>query len=219
MAAADLTISAASRPLSTRPVSTVVFDFGGVLLEWDPRHLYRKIFADPAEMEWFLANVCTGDWNIAQDKGRPWPVAEAEAIARHPTYAEPIRDFRARWHEMVPHALTGTVDILETLAVRGVPLYGITNFAADTCREAREKYSFFGHFRGIVVSGEIGILKPDAAIFQRLATDHRVDLTTCLFIDDVQKNVDGARAAGMAAVRFETPAKLRVDLAAHGVAV
>jgi 2-haloacid dehalogenase len=212
MAAAD-----ASKSAAARPSSTVVFDFGGVLLEWDPRYLYRKIFTDPAEMEWFLANVCTSDWNVAQDKGRPWPVAEAEAIARHPKYAAQIRAFRARWHEMVPHAIQGTVDILEDLASRGVPLYAITNFAADTCREVRAKYPFFQHFEGIIVSGEVGFMKPDPAIFQRLASDYRLDLSSCLFIDDVPKNVDGARAAGMQAIRFENPEKLRADLASHGL--
>jgi 2-haloacid dehalogenase len=207
----------ASKPAAARPASTVVFDFGGVLLEWNPRYLYAKIFADPAEMEWFLANVCTGDWNVAQDKGRPWPEAEAEAIARHPRYAAEIRAFRARWHEMVPHAIHGTVDILEDLAAANVPLYAITNFAADTCREARAKFPFFRHFRGIVVSGEIGILKPDAAIFHRLATDYRLDLATCLFIDDVPKNVTGAQAAGMQSILFESPEKLREDLKIRGV--
>ena len=214
MAAADLT-----KPVAARPVATVVFDFGGVLLDWDPRHLYQKIFADPTEMEWFLANVCTGDWNEAQDKGRPWPEAEAEAMARHPKYTAQIRAFRARWIEMVASPIHGTVEVLETIAARGVPLYAITNFAADTLREARAKYVFFHHFHGIVVSGEVGILKPDAAIFQRLAADYKLDLTTCLFIDDVPKNVAGARAAGMAAVRFENPQKLRTDLAAHGMTV
>ncbi len=202
-----------------RPVSHVVFDVGGVLLDWDPRYLYRKVFADPAEMEWFLANVCTGAWNTAQDKGRPWPEAEAEAIARHPKYAAQIRAFRARWPEMIASPIADTVDILEALAARGVPLYAITNFAADTFRLAREIYPFFRLFRGIVVSGEIGILKPDAAVFRRLATDFEIDLTDCLFIDDVQKNVDGASAVGMAGVRFETPAQLRADLVAHSIPV
>jgi HAD superfamily hydrolase (TIGR01509 family) len=212
MAAAD-----PLKPAAARPVTTVVFDFGGVLLEWNPRYLYRKIFADEAEMEWFLANVCTSDWNFAQDQGRPWPEAEAEAIARHPKYAGEIRAFRARWHEMVPHAIQGTVDVLEELAARGVPLYAITNFAADTCAECRNKFAFFRHFRGIIVSGEIGILKPDAAIYQRLASDYGLDLTTCLFIDDVPKNVDGAHATGMQAIRFESPAKLSADLIALSV--
>jgi 2-haloacid dehalogenase len=205
--------------VAPRPVVAVVFDFGGVLLDWDPRHLYRTIFTDAAEMEWFLATVCTSDWNLAQDKGRPWPDAEAEAIARHPAYACQIRAFRARWHDMVPGPIQGTVEVLEALAARNVPLYGITNFAADTCREARARFAFFKHFRGIVVSGELGVLKPDPAIYRKLASDHALDLASCLFIDDVQKNVDGAQAAGMAAVRFETPAKLRDDLAALGVAL
>ena len=200
-------------------ITTVVFDFGGVLLDWDPRYLYRKIFTDPAEMEWFLANVCTSEWNVAQDKGRPWPEAEAEAIARHPKYTNQIRAYRARWHEMVPSPIWETVAILEGLAQANVPLYAITNFEADTLRETRAKYDFFRHFRGIVVSGEIGLLKPDPAIFQRLATDFGVDLTRSVFIDDVEKNVVGARAQGMTAIHFTSPGQLRTELATLGFAV
>jgi len=198
-------------------ISTVVFDFGGVLIAWDPRHLYRKIFDDPAEMEWFLAEVCNGAWNLAQDEGRPWADAEAEAIARHPGYATQIRAYRARWHEMVPGPIAGSVTLLERLAEAGVPLYAITNFAADTLRETREKYTFFRHFRGIVVSGEVGLLKPDPAIFRRLADDHGVELSSALFIDDVAKNVAAAGAAGMQAIHFSSPAELEDRLVALGV--
>jgi 2-haloacid dehalogenase len=207
-----------SPPSSHSAVDTVVFDLGGVLLEWDPRHLYRKIFADPSEMEWFLATVCTPAWNRAQDGGRPWSVAEAEAIARYPAYAQHIRAYRARWPEMLPVSVEGTVAILEALVARGVPLYAITNFAADTFQIARATYPFLDRFRGIVVSGEIEILKPAPGIYHRLLDDHALDAEACLFIDDVAENVDGARAVGMAAIHFQSPRQLANDLAGFGFA-
>lgn len=197
-------------------LTTVVFDVGMVLLEWDPRHLYRKIFTDLDEMEWFLANVCTYEWNVAQDQGRPWSEAEVEAIARFPKYASQIRAYRARWQEMVPGPIAGTVDILERLAARGTPLYAITNFASDTLRESRERHPFFEHFHGIVVSGDLGLLKPDPAIYHHLASDYGLDLTHCVFIDDIDKNVAAANAVGMTALRFTTPEQLAKDLVALG---
>ena len=207
-------------PQSTAPALTaVVFDVGMVLLEWNPRHLYRKVFSDPVEMEWFLANVCTAEWNLAQDRGRPWPQAEAEVIARFPVYEPEIRAFRARWHEMVPHAIAGTVDILERLAVLGVPLYAITNFAGDTLRESITRHPFFDHFHGIVVSGDLGLLKPDPAIYHRLAADHGVDLTRSVFIDDSAPNIAAARTVGMHAIHFTSPEQLAVELKALGFAV
>lgn len=190
----------------------VVFDFGNVLLDWNPRHLYRKLFTDHAQMEWFLTEVCSPAWNLAQDGGRPWVDAEAEAIARHPAQATHIRAFRARWHEMVSGPIAGSVALLHDLARANVPLYGITNFAADTCAETLERFAFFNLFHGIIVSGDVKLLKPDARIYRRLETDHSVDLARCVFIDDVEANCAGARAVGMAAIRFETPEQLRRDL-------
>lgn len=200
----------------SRALTTVVFDVGMVLLAWDPRHLYRQIFDDPVEMEWFLANVCTLEWNLAQDGGRSWPDAEAEVIAHFPAYTTQIRAFRARWQEMVPGAIVGTVTILEKLAEARVPLYAITNFASDTFLESRARHPFFEHFHGIVVSGETGLLKPDAAIYHRLASDFGVDLESCVFIDDVDRNVAGAEAVGMHALLFTGPDQLAKDLVALG---
>ncbi len=202
-------------PLTPR-LTTVVFDIGMVLLDWDPRHLYRKIFTDHGEMEWFLANVCTFEWNVAQDQGRPWPEAEAEAIARFPKYAVEIRAFRARWHEMVPGPIAGTVEILDRLAASSIPLYAITNFASDTLRESRARHPFFEHFHGIVVSGDLGLLKPDPAIYHRLAADYGLDLAHCVFIDDTDRNVAAARAVGMTALHFTTPRQLAKDLVVLG---
>ena len=198
---------------------TVVFDVGKVLIEWDPRHLYRKVFDDEERMEWFLGHVCTGAWNIEQDRGRPWSEAEDHLIARHPEWEAEIRLFRRRWVEMVPHAIDESVAIFDELHRAGVPLYAITNFAADTFREAQRRFAVLNRFRGIVCSGEIGVIKPDPAIYQRLAADHRVDLATALFIDDSQKNVDGAIAAGLPAILFTDGERLRTDLRRLGLPV
>jgi 2-haloacid dehalogenase len=200
---------------SARP-RVVVFDVGGVLLHWDPRNLYRKIFNDPARMEWFLSEVCPPHWNLAQDGGRPWPVAEAEAIARHPEMAAEIQAFRARWHEMVPGAIDGTVQLLEELAAAGVLLYAITNFAGDTFRETTQRFPFFRHFKGIIVSGYDCTLKPGAEIYRLLGDRYDLDLRSCVFIDDVAANCDGARACGMHAIQFVSPEATRAALAELG---
>jgi 2-haloacid dehalogenase len=197
--------------------SIAVFDLGKVLLEWDPRHLYRKVFAEEEQMEWFLATVTHHDWNLAQDKGRSWAEAEAEAIARHPDHAEEIRLYRARWNEMQPYAIAGTVAILEELHAANLPLYAITNWSGDTFRETVPRYAFFERFSGIIVSGDEGLLKPDPAIYNLLAERHGLDLTDCVFIDDSAKSVVGAEAVGMVGLHFTSPETLRADLVRLGL--
>ncbi len=196
--------------------TTVVFDVGNVLVDWDPRHLYRKVFADTARMDLFLSEVCHPAWNLAQDAGRPWPEAEREAIARHPDLAPEIRAYRARWHEMLSGDIPESVAILEELAAKRVPLYAITNFAADTFAETCARFPFFRHFQGIVVSGTEKLIKPDARIYQLLATRYDLDLSACVFIDDSAKNCIGARAAGMHAIDFVGAGDARQRLHAHG---
>jgi 2-haloacid dehalogenase len=195
---------------------TVVFDIGNVLLDWNPRYLYRTIFADTAEMEWFLSEVCAPAWNLAQDAGRPWAEAEIEAIARHPRYAEQIRAFRARWSETVTDAIHGTVEILADLQAANVPLYAVTNFASDTFVEACARFPFLNTFRGTIVSGDEKLIKPDARIYRLLESRFDLDLTRCVFIDDSLNNVAGAKAVGMHALHFQSPAQFRRDLEALG---
>jgi 2-haloacid dehalogenase len=197
----------------------VVFDVGAVLIEWDPRHLYRKLIPDADALERFLAHVCTPQWNVSQDAGRSWEEAETEAISRHPDKAELIRAYRARWHEMVPGPIGGTVAILEELADAGTPLHAITNFAADTFAETRRRFGFFQRFQSIVVSGEIGITKPDARIFRHLAEQQRIDLARAVLIDDSAANCAAARDLGMGVVHFKEPGQTRRELIAHGFAL
>jgi 2-haloacid dehalogenase len=195
----------------------VVFDLGMVLIEWDPRHLYRKVFDNPDKMEWFLSNVCHNDWNMEQDRGRSFADAVIEAKSRHPDYADEIEAFHHRWHEMVPGAIAGSVDILETLHAKGTPLYAITNWNGDTFRETKLRFPFLNLFRDIVVSGDEKLVKPDAAIFELLLQRNRLEAGSCVFIDDSVKNVKGAEAVGMKAIHFTTPEKLRAALKAMEV--
>ena len=195
----------------------IVFDIGNVLLHWDPRVLYRKIFATEDEVDWFLTHVCPPEWNLEQDRGRSFEDAVAEATTRHPDHAEAIAAYHHRWPETLTHAIGGTVAILEELNANGAPLYAITNWNGDKFRETRTRYGFLDHFRDIVVSGDEKMVKPDPAIYQLLLERNGLDAPHCLFIDDSPKNVAGAEAVGMAAHHFTSPEALRAELEERGL--
>ena len=208
----------ATTPTSPRPIDTVVFDLGGVLIDWNPRHLYRKLFAgDEAAMEAFLAAVVDNVWNARQDAGRPFAEAVAEATARHPRHATLIEAYDTRWDEMLGGAIEASVALLDALRRRGVALYALTNWSKDKFPVARARFAFLDWFAGIVVSGEEGVAKPDAAIFHRLLERYGLEPRTTLFIDDTAINVDAARGLGFQAHHFTSPEALcaaleRLDL-------
>ncbi len=203
----------------TRP-TRVVFDIGNVLIHWDPRVLYRTIFATEEEVSDFLTRVLPPEWNLEQDRGRAWAEAEAERIALFPDHADNIRAFRARWRETVPHAIAGTVAILDRLKSDGVPLYAITNFASDTLAEAKVIYPFLAtHFIDIVVSGDERLLKPDPAIFEVLLRRQKLAAEDCVFVDDSPKNVAAAAALGFHALHFTGPERFGEELRALGFKV
>jgi 2-haloacid dehalogenase len=199
------------------PIDTVVFDIGNVLIEWNPRHLYRKLLADEERMEWFLANVCTSAWNLEQDRGRSFAQGVRELTELHPNWANEIRAFDERWGEMVPGEVAGSVAILAKLQGRGLPTFAITNFSAEKFAYARGRFPFLCSFEGVVVSGEERLLKPDAAIYRLFLERYGRQATRCLFIDDSPSNVEGARTVGMNAVRFLGAARLKRDLATFGL--
>ncbi|PZF75591.1 HAD family phosphatase [Aestuariivirga litoralis] len=195
----------------------VVFDIGNVLVHWEPRALYRKIFATEDEVEWFITHVCNSDWNIEQDRGRSFGEAVALLSRRFPEHAEAIAAYDLRWHETVLGPIEGTVAILAELQQRGVPLYAITNFNQDKFQETVTRFPFLSTFRDIVVSGDERLLKPDPAIYRVLLDRNGLAAPDCVFIDDSLKNVRGAEDVGMKAIHFTSPGELRRDLAALGV--
>lgn len=195
----------------------IVFDIGSVLIHYDPNLPFSRLIPDPVEREWFFDNVCTHDWNIEQDRGRTWEDAEALLIADHPQHAENIRNFRLCWHEMLPHAIDGSVDIMTRLIDGGRDVTMLTNWAADTFVEARKRFLFLEKPRGVTVSGEIKLIKPDPRIYEHHAATFGLEPSATLFIDDNPKNVEAAKALGWEAIRFTTPAELERELANHGI--
>ncbi|MGF0536977.1 HAD family hydrolase [Agrobacterium sp. ES01] len=200
-------------------IQHIVFDIGKVLIHYDPNLPFSRIIPDESERQWFFDNVCTHEWNVEQDRGRDWAEAEALLIADHPERAEQIRAFRQYWREMVPHAYEDSVAIMLGLIEDGRDVTMLTNFAADTFREARGMFPFLDRPRGVTVSAEVGLIKPDIAIYETHAKSFGLDPSRSIFIDDSLANVEGAKAAGWYAVHFTGADKLRSDLAAHGVDV
>jgi len=196
----------------------IVFDIGRVLLHYDPNLPFSRLIPDADERKWFFANVCTHDWNLEQDRGRTWEEAEALLIAEYPGHAENIRNFRRHWHDMVPHAYDDSVAIMVGLIESGRDVTMLTNFAADTFTEARQRFDFLDRPRGVTVSGEIGLIKPDRAIYDHHVASFGLEPAATLFIDDSQKNVDGARAAGWQAVLFTDAKALEAGLERLGIA-
>jgi len=192
----------------------VVFDLGGVLLDWNPRHLYRKLFGgDEQAMEAFLADVCTQEWNRRQDAGRSFAEGAALLKAAHPEKAALIDAFGARFDEMVAGPIAGSVEILAELYMRGTPLYALTNWSTETYASVPTRFPFLAWFRGVVVSGEAKVIKPDPRIYHLLSERFGLEPRTTVYIDDGVHNVDVGRALGFIAIHYTTPSALRRELA------
>lgn len=197
----------------------IVFDIGRVLIHYDPELLFARLIPEASKRRWFFDNVCTSEWNIEQDRGRGWEEAEALLIADHPEHEANIRAFRRHWHEMVPHAYEDVVEIMEGLIASGHDVTMLTNFASDTFVEAQERFDFLKKPRGVTVSGDVKLLKPDREIYDHHVAAFGLDAPATLFIDDSAKNVEGAKEAGWQAVHFKDASTLANDLARLGVAV
>jgi 2-haloacid dehalogenase len=194
----------------------VVFDLGGVLIDWDPRHLYRKMFDDANAMERFLADICNADWISQLDGGLPMSKGVAMHSARHPDMANFIEAYWKRWPEMITGAINGSVEILQTLKARDVPLYALSNWSVETWPYARDQFAFLDLFDGLVISGFEGTKKPDKEIFEILIDRHSIMPADALFIDDRLENTDAAKQLGFHGIQFTGPDALSRKLEHYG---
>jgi 2-haloacid dehalogenase len=192
---------------------TIVFDLGAVLIDWNPRYLYRKIFKTDEEIDWFLENICTHEWNEKQDAGRSFEEATNELVALHPEHETAIRAWYGRWQETISGPIHDTVDIFRELkASKRYKFYGLTNWSAETFPWALQQFEFLHWFDGIVVSGIEKTRKPFPDFFQILFDRYQVNPATALFIDDNLRNIEGGLAVGLPGIHFKSPAQLREEL-------
>lgn len=198
-------------------IKNIIFDVGAVLVDWNPRYLYRELMQSEDEVERFLADVCTFDWNYSLDLGRAWEDARAEVVGKFPQHQEMIDAYWERWLEMFTGPIHESVDILMDLKRRGYPVYGLTNFNHEKWQVALQEFPFLRLFDGRIVSGEVKLAKPDPAIYKTLLDTYKLNPRECLFIDDREENVQGARNVGIEAVQFVSPRQLERDLIAYGV--
>jgi 2-haloacid dehalogenase len=192
---------------------TILFDLGGVLIDWNPRYLYRPLFGgDDAAMEDFLARVCPPEWNLGMDAGRPFAEAVAERQRLFPDHAERIALWHTGWPQMLRDQIPETVELLAALRDRGHRLLALTNWSAETFPIARERFAFLAWFEDIVVSGEVKLAKPDRRIFELTIRRTGLEPGRTLYIDDSAGNVAAARELGFRTHHFQSPAGLRAEL-------
>ena len=196
---------------------TVIFDLGGVLIDWNPRYLYRKLMKSETEIEYFLSHICTPAWNAEQDAGRPFREGVAVLQARYPQYADLIAAYHLRWEEMLGEAIGESVKVLRQVKNTGRRVYALTNWSAETFHPTRKRFSFLGEFEGIVVSGEEKIAKPNPALFEILLQRYGIEAAQAVYIDDSAENIATAKRLGLHAIHFQDAAQLRRELHACGV--
>lgn len=202
----------------TTNIRAIIFDFGNVLLEWNPRHVYRRYFPnDEAAMERFLQEVNFMDWNLQQDKGRPFAEGVAELSKQFPQYSELIQAYHDNWEHSIGHHIEGTIEIMRRLKRAGYKLYGLSNWSAETFPLAQKKYNFFSLLDDIVISGAVGAVKPEPEIYEILLNRIGKPANECLFIDDAQANIQQAEKMGFATIHFQSPEQLEQELHKHSI--
>jgi 2-haloacid dehalogenase len=211
------TPGALHRPDTGESITTAVFDLGAVLIDWNPRYVFRSMFADEAAMEDFLATVTTPEWNAEQDRGRTLAEATAILVAEHPEHADLIEAYYDRWDEMVGEAIAGTVELAKQLKKARIRLVALSNWSAETFPRVRHRLGFLDDFDAVLVSGTVGLIKPDPAIYLLLIERHAVDVRHSMFIDDSTRNVEAAAALGFDAIHFRSPEQLAEDLRRRGL--
>ncbi len=199
-------------------IKTIVFDLGGVLVDWNPRYVYRTIFDTEEKVEWFVTNICSLEWNEEQDGGRLIAEANKILVAKHPEYEKEILAYYERWEEMLNGSNQDVVDILRSLRDNTkYRVYALTNWSAETFPRALEQFDFLKWFEGIIVSGKEYLKKPDPAIYDLLVRRYQINVESAVFIDDNQRNVDASNKYGLPAIKFDSAEQLKQDLEKLGV--
>ena len=192
-----------------KKITTIIFDLGGVLIDWNPRYVYRQIFDNEEKIDWFFENICTNDWNEKQDAGRSLQEATEELVLKHPEYEHEVRAYYGRWEEMLGGPIEETVKILKLLIdTKKYKIFALTNWSAETFPVALERYDFLKWFDGIVMSGEERTRKPFADIYRLLLNRFNVSASEAVFIDDSLCNVAGAEEVGIRGIHFQSPKQL-----------
>jgi 2-haloacid dehalogenase len=204
--------------VGTAEVSGVAFDLGGVLLDWNPRHLYRQLFDDPAEMEFFLGTICTPQWHRAHDLGADVTQSCRELAQLHPRYASQIMAWAERNEEMAPGQIDSAVQVLSELKNAGLPCFALSNMEPGSFAIRMDRFDFMRCFDGYVISGIEGVAKPDHRIFRLLLDRYRLAPEATVFIDDNEANVAAARRLGIVGIHFTSAEKLGRDLGNAGLA-
>jgi 2-haloacid dehalogenase len=198
-------------------MTSIIFDLGNVLIDWNPHHLYDKIFPEKEKRDYFLSNICSMEWHSKQDAGRSPKQATEELVNKHKDWEEEIRAFYGRWNEMFTGAIEDSVSILKELKEKGYRLYALTNWNDELFNQALKEYDFLHWFDGRVVSGEEGMNKPEKELYARLLKRFNVDPAEAIFIDDKESNVNAAREIGMDGIVFESPWQLRGEMERRGL--
>lgn len=200
------------------PIDTIIWDLGGVLVDWDPRYLYKKVFRSEAAVEYFLSAICTSDWNEEQDAGRSFEEATAVLSSQFPEYKTEISMYYGRWVEMLAGPIHENVEILRKMKESGkLRLYALTNWSAQSFPVALERFEFLQWFDGILVSGQEKLKKPDPAIYNLMLERYNILRSSALFIDDNLRNVKAARSLNISSIHFENPMQLYSQLVQFGL--
>ena len=195
------------------PVKAIIFDLGGVLIDWNPDYVFDTIFTDPAEKKHFYENICTPDWNEEQDAGRSIKLATEELVQKHPEWKDHIEAYYGRWEEMLGGAMDSSIAVFQELKETGkYKFYALTNWSAETFPIALGRYEFLHWFDGRVVSGEEKMRKPFPEFYRVLLDRYKLNPAETVFIDDNLRNVKAAETIGIPSIRFQSAAQLRGDL-------
>lgn len=194
-------------------IDSIVFDLGGVMIDWNPMYVYADYFEDPAQLAYFFDQVCTSAWNEEQDAGKSLALAMEERIAIFPEWEQSIKDYYGRWTEMLAEQMEGTVALFRKLKNKNKwKIYALTNWSAETFPYALQKFDFLHEFDGILVSGEEKLAKPDPAIFHLLIDRYKLIPPSTIYIDDNLRNVKAAADVGFQAIHFTSPEELSMSI-------